>query len=466
MPTESERHASVSTAPAVSSAVSSWVRWWLIAPILLIFVIVNQIDKSNVSVLIADVKFAADFGAAGQHARLGFISSAFFYGYGISLMMWGFVVDRIGPRRSALIGVIGWALTTVWCAWAGSLTELYLARFALGLAEGGLWPVCNKYVGRWFAKSEHGRIQAFWFNGAQIGIAVGLPFVTSILLFGGWRAVFLACGAISAVILLPMFLWFAPDEPAQSRWVNAEERSYIETNRPASLLSSQGSSQGPGPSQGLRFLATPVFWMIAFCHACLVAAFFGLTTWIPSYLIKVRGLAFSTMSWWVASAYLIPVLLTLWIGHVADRHAILDAKPRRAIVGAWASLAMAIFIVAGVTAPFTLLSMLLLVTSMAAPITHGAANTALLHELVEPDQIGRATGLCVGVGNILGAAGPTAVGWFIGISHGEYIGAFGFIGALTLLQGLVYWRIADWEKRNGSVSVIPPLPAPRVSLNA
>lgn len=448
-------------------------RWWLIAPILLIFVIVNQIDKSNVSVLIADAKFAADFGATGQHARLGFISSAFFYGYGISLMIWGFVVDRIGPRRSALIGVIGWVLTTVWCAGAGSLTEMYVARFALGLAEGGLWPVCNKYVGRWFARSEHGRIQAFWFNGAQIGIAIGLPFVTSILLLGGWRAVFLACGAVSAAILLPMFLWLAPDEPAQSRWVNAEERSYIETNRPApwfpkkfSQESSKGSSQEPGSSRGLRFLATPVFWMIAFCHGCLVAAFFGLTTWIPSYLIKVRGLAFSTMSWSVASAYLIPVLLTLWIGHVADRRSILDSKPRRALVGAWASLGMTILIVAGVTAPITLLSMLLLVTSIAAPITHGAANTALLHELVEPDQIGAATGLCVGVGNILGAGGPAAVGWFIGISHGEYVGAFGFIGALTLLQGMVYWRIARWEKQSREASIMPQLPAPSVGLKA
>jgi len=457
MLTEGQRGSIVSTGPAVSS----WVRWWLIAPILLIFVILNQIDKSNVSVLIADAKFAADFGATGQHARLGFISSAFFYGYGISLMMWGFVVDRIGPRRSALIGVIGWALTTVWCAWAGSLTEMYVARFALGLAEGGLWPVCNKYVGRWFARSEHGRIQAFWFNGAQIGIAIGLPFVTSILLIGGWRAVFLVCGAVSAAILLPMFLWLAPDEPAQSRWVNAAERAYIEANRPApfsSHESSHGSFQRPGSTQGLRFLATPVFRMIAFCHGCLVAAFFGLTTWIPSYLIKVRGLTFSTMSWSVASAYLIPVLLTLWIGYVADRSALLDKKPRRAIVGAWASLGMAIFIVAGVTAPFTLLSMLLLVTSMAAPITHGAVNTALLHELVEPDQIGRATGLCVGVGNILGAAGPAAVGWVIGISHGEYVGAFGFIGALTLLQGLVYWRIAGWEGRNSLAIVSPQLP--------
>src|SRR5579871_1803957 len=135
----------------------SMTRWWLLAPILLIFVVINQIDKSNISVLIADAKFAADLGAtqadgAADHARLGFISSAFFYGYGISLMIWGFVVDRIGPRKSALIGVLGWALTSLWCGWSSTLTEMYAARFALGLAEGGMWPVCNKYVGHWFAR--------------------------------------------------------------------------------------------------------------------------------------------------------------------------------------------------------------------------------------------------------------------------------------------------------------------------
>lgn len=449
-------HPSRTGAPADATS----VRWWLIAPILLIFVVVNQIDKSNVSVLIADSKFAADLGALGEHARLGFISSAFFYGYGLSLMLWGFVVDRIGARRSALIGVIGWVLATMWCAGAGSLGGMYAARFALGLAEGGLWPVCNKYVSRWFARGEHGRIQAFWFNGAQIGIAIGLPFVTSILLFSGWRAVFVMCGVLSAVIVLPLFLWLAPDEPADSRWVNRAECSFIVENRPSAQPGSIHSSL----ARGVRFLAAPVFWMIAFCHACLVAAFFGLTTWIPSYLTKVRGLAFSTMSWSVAAAYLIPVVLALWIGYVGDR-----AKARgsasRASVGAWAALGMAILVVAGVNAPFTWLAMLLLVTSMAAPITQGAANTALLHELVEPDQIGRATGLCVGIGNVLGAAGPVAVGWFIGLSHGEYVGAFGFIGALSLLQGLVYWRIASWE-RGVQDAGVAALPTPGVRLGA
>jgi len=420
--------------PRADGQQSSRARWWLIAPILLTFVVINQIDKSNVSVLIADAKFAADLGAAGDHARLGFISSAFFYGYGISLMIWGFVVDRIGPRRSALIGVLGWALTSLWCGWSGSLTEMYAARFALGLAEGGMWPVCNKYVGRWFARNEHGRIQAFWFNGAQIGIAIGLPIVTSLLLAGGWRGVFFACAIGSAAILLPVFWWLAPDEPSGSRWANAAEQSFIEENRPAARS---------GASTGLRFLASPAFWMIAFCHGCLVASFFGLSTWIPSYLTKVRGLRFSTMSLSVAAAYLIPVAAALWIGYFADR-----PRLSRAMISAATSIAMAALIVAGVNAAITWIAVVLLVASMAAPITQGAANTALLYGLVGPEQIGSATGLCVGVGNILGAAGPTVAGWFIGHAHGEYAGAFGSIAALNLLQGLIYWRIALWERRS------------------
>ncbi len=363
-------------------------------------------------------------GATGQPARLGFISSSFFIGYGLSLVLWGFVVDRIGPRRSALLGVVGWAATTAWCALAGGLTELYLARFALGLAEGCMWPVCNTYVGRWFAAGEHGRIQTFWFNGAQIGIAAGLPIVTGILLVAGWRSVFWVCAAASVGILLPLFYWLAPDDPGRSRWVSSAERRYVEENRPV-------ARQTAGAN--LRFLALPAFWLIALCQANLVATFFGLNTWIPTYLTKARGLAFATMSVSVATAYLIPVALALAIAYASDR-----TRLSRAAVGALASVAMAIMILAAVAAPNAILSMLLLVTSMAAAITYGAVNTSIMHVLAPPEQIGRATGIFVGVGNVLGAAGPTIVGWLIGVFGGEYLAAFGFISALNLAQAILY----------------------------
>src|SRR5260370_39850263 len=103
------------TQPATVSKRSA-AGWWLVAPTLIVFVIINQLDKTNISVLIADHRFLSDLHLTGQPARIGFLSSAFFYAYGASLMVWGFIVDRFGPRRSAVIGIVGWGLTTAWCA--------------------------------------------------------------------------------------------------------------------------------------------------------------------------------------------------------------------------------------------------------------------------------------------------------------------------------------------------------------
>src|ERR1700687_3444037 len=121
----------MATANAVSTGTGttaagkpSAIRWWLIAPTLITFVIINQLDKTNISVLIADHQFLSDLHLTGQPARIGFLSSAFFYAYGASLMIWGFMVDRFGPRRSAIWGVLGWAVTTAWCAVASSAPEM------------------------------------------------------------------------------------------------------------------------------------------------------------------------------------------------------------------------------------------------------------------------------------------------------------------------------------------------------
>ncbi len=419
------------TQPASVSKRSA-ARWWLIAPTLIIFVIVNQLDKTNISVLIADPHFLSDLHLTGQTSRIGFLSSAFFYAYGASLMIWGFLVDRFGPRRCAVAGVIGWGLTTAWCAVAGSVNEMYIARFALGLAEGCMWPVCNSYVGRWFAVREHGRIQAFWVNGTQIGVAIGLPLVTALLMAGGWRMAFWIFSLGSVLILLPMLL-LSPDEPSQSRYVNGAERLFIETHRAS-------STKQPGSASFTRVLRDTRFWLVTLCHGCLVATFFGLATWIPTYLTQVRGMPFSTMGTTVALAYIFPITLALLIGYLSDR------TMRRTTIAALCSVVMAVMILGAVTVSNPTVSMLLLVTSFAAPITYGATNTSLMHVLAPPDQVGRGTGIFVGLANVLGAAGPTIIGYLIGRFSGKYLAAFGFISAVNLVQALLYLRIGQLSK--------------------
>src|SRR3990172_7174963 len=83
-------------------------RWLVVATSLLLWWIIGQFDKTNVSLIIADPAFLQELGLEGRNAELGGLMSAFFVGYGGSIFAWGFLVDRFGPRRCLIAGTIGW----------------------------------------------------------------------------------------------------------------------------------------------------------------------------------------------------------------------------------------------------------------------------------------------------------------------------------------------------------------------
>lgn len=405
-------------------------RWYCVAPVLLILVVVNQLDKTNIAVISADRSFLSEFALAGQPTRIGFLSTIFFLGYGVGLFAWGFLVDRLGPRRSAMIGVSGWAVTTLWCAVTHSVTQLYFARMVLGLAEGCIWPVCNSYSARWFPVSEHGRIQSTWVNGNQLGIALGLPLVTALIALGGWRAVFWVLGIGSFLLLEPVIFFFAPDEPAASAYASNEERKYILNNRAAGA-----SVLGTSSPQLASLMRRRDFWVVTACHAGTVATLFGLVSWIPTYLTQARGLSFHALGSWVSVSYLIPIGLALAMGYYADR------TGRPALAGAETSAAVAAIVLVAVMITNTIAAVLLLVAAMAAPMIYGAMNASLMQRLALPQQIGRATGIFVGAGNLLGGLAPAILGFLIGRFGGRYLAAFGFISAINFVLMILYFLI-------------------------
>src|SRR5262249_7654585 len=389
------------------------------------------LEKTNISVIIADNNFLSEMALVGRPTRAGFLSTIFFLGYGLGLVAWGFAVDRVGPRRSAMLGVTGWGLTTVWCALAGGINELYIARFGLGLAEGCIWPVCNSYSGRWFPVREHGRIQSVWVNGNQVGIALGLPIVTSLILAGGWRTVFWVLGVASIVLLQPMLMFLAPDEPRRSSFANEAETDYIEKGRPAR----RENGDAPGRARVTDLLFDSRFWLVTFCHVVTVAMLFGLTTWIPTYITQARGIPFNSLKGWVALSYLVPVSVTLGMGYAADR------TMRPDLVGAITGSVVAVMVLLAVAVGSAVLSVVLLVTSLAAPMIYGAMNASIMHHLAPPEQIGRSTGIFVGIANLIGGLAPTIIGAFIGIFGGRYMVPFGFISVINVGLVLSYLLI-------------------------
>jgi len=133
----------------------------------------------------------------------------------------------------------------------------------------------------------------------------------------------------------------------------------------------------------------------------------------------------------------------LGMGYFADR------TMRPAMVGAGTSVVVAAMVLVSVTVPNTVASVLLLVTALAAPMIYGAMNATLMQGLAPPEQIGRATGIFVGAGNLLGGLAPTIIGYLIGVFGGRYLAAFGFVSAANFALVFLYYLID--RKSQGSV---------------
>src|SRR5665647_3732954 len=111
------------------------MRWLLIFWVFLMGAI-SYLDRVNIS--IAKKWVQADFGLTNN--EIGYVFSAFVWGYALFQALGGRLADRFGPRRVIWVGVLWWSVFTVLTAWVPiglsvSLLLLVLTRFILGVGE-------------------------------------------------------------------------------------------------------------------------------------------------------------------------------------------------------------------------------------------------------------------------------------------------------------------------------------------
>lgn len=124
----------------------------------------------------------------------------------------GWIIDRFGPRRLMLAGIIMGGIAVIGLSQMSSLWELYVFYMfnALGYMCGG--PLPNQVlISRWFS-SARGKAMGF----AYLGIGVGGMLVPQIARWlnmeFGWHQAMMLLGIFMILIALPM-VWFVKDNP-------------------------------------------------------------------------------------------------------------------------------------------------------------------------------------------------------------------------------------------------------------
>ena len=178
----------------------------------------------------------------------------------------GWFVDRFGPRRLMLAGILmaGGALVGLGTVSTLAFFYLFYVFNALGYVCGG--PLPNQVLlSRWF-DSNRGKAMGFAYLGIGVGGAIVPLLAHALTQRFGWQAALQILGVLMIVIAFPM-AWFVREKPEESR------RSRTGTRNPQSPTPQ--SSIPPAAPSLAPVLKSPAFYLLMVGSMCSIGAVGG-----------------------------------------------------------------------------------------------------------------------------------------------------------------------------------------------
>lgn len=367
---------------------------WLGVFSLLLIVVIAYVDRVNMAVLIVNQDFLAAFGLVGDRTGQGSLMSVFLLGYGVAaLLLTPLYETFLGYRRGLLVSMVIWAVLTALSPISGSLFALLVVRAFLGVSEGPLFSLKTMFIRDQFAASERGKPNAISSMGVSLGLAVGFPLISVLMHAFGWAASFHILALINLLVGLPLVYLF------------------IQKPAPAGVADLRGALglATPAPSLWKVFrgaLATPHLGSILLIEIFTLAYLWGSSSWLPSYLVDDKGFSLRQMGWISSLPFLVAIGANFLGGVLVD---LINPK-RTALLFSVGGLvcAASVFALVGSTGTTGTLSFLMLASVFWG--IQGAAIPTLIQRFSPAKSVGSAYGIINGVGNMVAAFMPAAMG--------------------------------------------------------
>ena len=111
---------------------------------------VSYLDRNNLSIAVSHVQDAYGISTV----EMGYVFSAFVFGYALMQPIAGRVADAFGPYKVIAIALVWWGVFTALTPMVPSglpysLTLLIFVRCLLGIGEAIIFPASNRLVANW-----------------------------------------------------------------------------------------------------------------------------------------------------------------------------------------------------------------------------------------------------------------------------------------------------------------------------
>ena len=350
-------------------------------------------------------------------ARAGVLASASLIGTMLTLVAWGALADRIGERRSLMLGLATGSAAGVASSFQTNQAALGLTWFLIGVGTASLNSSSGRLIVGWFPTDQRGTAMGIRQTALPIGIglaALAEPILAATYGLGTALLVpslagLVASGAVAAFVVDP------PRDVA-----------------------------GPGSDPNVTVSNNPyvrdrLLVRIHLASALLVIPQITVWTFIVVWLMDARGWSTAAAGGLAAATQLLGAAGRIgagwWSDRVGDR-----IRPIRTIaLGATATM-----LLLGLTESTAIAVTVMVIATVVTVADNGLAFTAVA-ELGGPSWAGRAMGIQNTGQYLVAAAVPPAMGAVIA-GHG-YALAFGVVAVFPLLAlALVPARGGDIKK--------------------
>jgi MFS transporter, ACS family, hexuronate transporter len=389
-------------------------RKWYFVLLVAVAIAISYFDRLTLPVAIAAIQHNIPL----SDLQFSWLQTSFLLSYAALYVIGGRLLDRLGTRQGFLLIMLWWSLACMLHSLATGFLLLLIARFLLGMGEGGAFPAATRLVAEWIEPSERSTAMGLINAGTAIGSLLAPPIIGFILLRWGWRAVFVAsgCGGLAWV------LWWALSYRANAATVPVDG----------------GEAGAVSPMRWSEVIRLHNVQAFVFAKFMSDSAWYFLLFWLPKYLYDARGFDVRQVSYYAWIPYAasgVGSFLGGWFSaELLRRGKSLDAA-RKIALGCCAAAMPVVMLVSLVPVSFAIA--LFSVAFFAQQAWSGLVMT-LPADIFPLNAVGTVAGLIGFGGAIWGAAFGVLAGFLLdhGISYGALfvaVGTFHLIGFAVIV---------------------------------